>query len=184
MSDFLRDDTGRFIDGPRARVGWIPIQLTTLRELSSGGTINLAGHGGQLASDSTPILNTVNGDTDGAHRLSWASSNSDAVGFSVPLPPDLDFSQNILIKFLASMAGATDTPVFSADSYFGLADTKVEDDSTAITGTTVTEYTITIAAADIEKIGNKRTLSVELTPGAHTTDALYLFALWIEYSKI
>lgn len=163
------------------KTGFVPVPLASVRELSSGSFINAAGNGGLLASDTSPILNTINGDTDGAWRVQWAASNSDLVGFQVPLPPDLDEAANVEIHFRAAMAGATDTPVISADSYFDEGDTKVEDDSAAVTGTTFAEYTITIAAADVP--AGAQTLSVELTPGAHTTDALYITSIWVEYTR-
>lgn len=159
---------------------FLPISLMSLRELSSGSSINASGNGGLLASDTTPILDTTNGDTDGAWRLEWAASNSDSVGFQVPLPPDLDTSADVVIHLRAAMAGSTDTPVISADSYFNEGDTKVEDDSAALSSS-VQELTITIAAADVPS--GAQSLSVELTPGAHTTDILYLYAIWIEYTR-
>jgi hypothetical protein len=160
---------------------FLPIPLTSLRELTTGAIPNAAGNGGLLASDTTPIFNTINGDTDGAMRLSWAAANSDAVGFQIALPIDLDVTAALVIRFRAAMSGATDTPVISADSYFNEGDTKVEDDSGAVTGASYAEYTISIAASDIPS--NARTLSVELTPGTHATDSLYLTALWIEYQR-
>jgi hypothetical protein len=159
---------------------FIPVPLTSLRELTTGAIPNAAGNGGLLASDTTPVLNTINGDTDGALALTWAASNSDAIGFQVPLPPDHSGGA-VVIHFRAKMGGATDTPVVSADSYFDEGDTKVEDDSAAVTGTTWTEYTITLAAGDVPD--SAQTLSVELTPGAHTTDTLMISALWIEYTR-
>lgn len=163
------------------KTGFIPVSLASVRELSSGAFINASGNGGLLASDTTPILNTTNGDTDGAWRLAWAASNVDAIGFQVPLPPDLDDASNVEIHFRAAMAATNDTPVISADSYFNEGDTKVEDDSAAVTGATYAEYTITIAAADVPS--GAQTLSVELTPGAHGTDILYMTALWVEYTR-
>lgn len=162
------------------KAGFIPVPLASVRELSSGSFINAAGNGGILATDTTPILNTINGDTDGAWRLAWAASNSDLVGFQVPLPPDLDEASVVEIHLRAYMAGATDTPVISADSYFDESDTKVEDDSAALDATP-TERIITIAAADVP--AGAQTLSVELTPGAHTTDILYVTAIWVEYTR-
>lgn len=162
------------------KTGFIPVSLASVRELSTGSFINAAGNGGLLASDTTPILTTINGDTDGAWRLAWAASNSDAIGFQVPLPPDLDDAANVEIHLRAYMAGATDTPVISADSYFNEGDTKVEDDTTALDATP-TEKTITIDAGDVPS--GAQTLSVELTPGAHTTDILYVTAIWVEYTR-
>lgn len=160
--------------------GFIPVSLASVRELSSGSFINAAGNGGLLASDSTPILDTINGDTDGAWRINWASSNNDPVGFQVPLPPDLDASSDVEIHLRAAMESTTDTPVISADTYFNEGDTKVEDDSTALDDS-YTEKTITVAAADVP--AGAQTMSVELTPGAHTTDALYITAIWVEYTR-
>lgn len=163
------------------KTGFIPVSLASVRELSSGSFINAAGNGGILATDTTPILNTTNGDTDGAWRLAWAAANVDPIGFQVPLPPDLDEASNVEIHFRAAMASTNDTPVISADSYFDEGDTKVEDDSGAVTGATYAEYTITIAAADVP--AGAQTLSVELTPGAHGTDILYMTAIWVEYTR-
>lgn len=162
------------------KTGFIPVSLADVREITTGAFINAAGNGGILATDTTPILNTINGDTDGAWRLAWAASNSDAIGFQMPLPPDLDEASVVEIHLRAYMAGATDTPVISADSYFDEGDTKVEDDSTALDATP-TEKIITIAAADVP--AGAQTLSVELTPGAHTTDILYVTAIWVEYTR-
>lgn len=162
------------------KTGFIPVSLSTVRELSSGSFINAAGNGGLLASDTTPILTTINGDTDGAWRLAWAASNVDPIGFQVPLPPDLDEASVVEIHLRAYMAGATDTPVISADSYFDEGDTKVEDDSPALNATP-TERIISIAAADVP--AGAQTLSVELTPGAHGTDILYVTAIWVEYTR-
>lgn len=162
------------------KTGFIPVSLSSVRELSTGAFINAAGNGGVLASDTTPILTTINGDTDGAWRLAWAASNNDAIGFQVPLPPDLDDASDVTIHIRAYMAGATDTPVISADSYFNEGDTKVEDDCSALSATP-TEKIITIDAGDVPS--GAQTLSVELTPGAHTTDILYATAIWVEYQR-
>lgn len=163
------------------KTGFIPVPLATLREVSSNTIPNAAGNGGLLASDTTPILATTNGDTDSALRLAWAAANVDPVIFQVPLPPDLDEASAVEIHLLAAMEAANDTPVISADSYFMVGDTKVEDDSTAVTGATPAEYTITIAAGDVP--AGAQTLTVELTPGAHGTDALYVYAVWVEYVR-
>jgi hypothetical protein len=161
--------------------GFIPVPLATVRELTTGTHSDVAGNGGLLASDTTPILGAANGDTDGAWRVAWAGGNSDAIGFQVPLPPDLNDAADVVIHFRAAMAGTDDIPVISADSYFNEGDTKVEDDSGAVTGATYAEYTITIAHGDVP--AGAQTLSVELTPAAHATNALYLTAIWIEYTR-
>ena len=169
--------------GPFAKVGFLPIPLETVRELSSGSTINAAGIGGVLASDTTPIFDTVNGDTDGAFRIEWVANDVHPIAFQTVLPPDFDNSVDLKLKILAEISGSTpwDTCTVASDTYFNVADTKVED-SVAITGGDVVEWTVTIATADIP-FGAK-TVSIELTPGAHANDALYVYALWLEFEKL
>lgn len=167
--------------GSSASAGFVPVPLANVRELATGSFLNAVGLGGLLSSDSTPILNTINGDTDGAWRISWAGGNSDLVGFQVTLPSDLDDASDVVVKVRAAMAGAADAPVLALDSYFNEGDTKVEDSTAAVTGTAYAEYTATIAAADVP--AGARTLSVEITPAAHATDALYVTSIWVEYTR-
>jgi hypothetical protein len=135
----------------------------------------------RLGVSTTPVLDMANGDTDSGLLVTWVASNSDAVLFQTPLPPDLDVASDLVIHFRAKSGGATDTPTIAADSYFNEGDTKVEDVSSAL-GAAYAENTITIAAADIP--AGAQTLTVELTPGAHTTDTVVLSAIWIEYTAV
>jgi len=166
---------------------FIPIGLTGLREASgndipaidAGDTINDP-PGGILAKDTTPILEYANGDTDSALRINWAGGNSDPVVFQTALPPDLDTAADVVLHLRAAMAGTDDSPVLATDCYFNEGDTKVEDGVT-ITGASYAEYTVTIAAADVP--AGAQTMTCELTPGTHATDAQYVTALWIEYTR-
>ena len=167
----------------------IGVPLVNFREVNSNDipvisdtplTDDPAGFGGLLAKNTTPILQFANGDTDSSFQLVWAASNNDPVAFQVALPPDLDTAADLAIKFRAIMGGATDTPVVAADTYFNEGDTKVEDNSDAL-GAAWAEQTITIAAADIPT--GAKTITVELTPGAHTTDALSISSAWLEYTS-
>lgn len=161
--------------------GFIDLPLAIWREVGTNDIQNLAAHGGEMAKDSTPIFEFTNGDADSALRLRWVASDSNAIALQATLPPDFDDTADLVIHLRAAMAGTTNTPVIDCDAFFNEGDTKVEDASAAITGTTVAEYTITIAAADIP--AGAQTVSLELTPGAHTTDALYVYAIWLEYTK-
>lgn len=154
---------------------FIPVPIGSLYE--SDGTNMTA-----LTGSTAPILDMKNGDTDSVIILTWATPNVDAVIFSVALPPDIDTSADVVLHFRAAMESTNDTPTIAADSYFNEGDTKVEDTSAAVTGTSWAEYTITIAAADIP--AGAQTLTMELTPGAHGTDALYVnVAMWLEYTR-
>ena len=185
----LRGQT--FLRRPNS-TGFVPVPLTSLREVNSNDipalsdtplTSDPAGAGGILAPNTTPILEFANGDTDSCLRLNWAASNQDAVVFQVPLPPDLDTSGNVEIHLRAASASTTDAAGFDADSYFNEGDTKVEDSAAqASASATYEELTITIAATDVPS--GAQTLTVELTPQAHTTDAMYLTAVWVEYTRV
>lgn len=162
----------------------IPIDLLEWREGSSGSLQNLAAVGGLLATDSTPIANATNGDTDGTIRLNWAASDSNPIICQKALP-DLDGALALELHVIAKMTKAggslVDTPTLSLDSYFagpGVTSAKITDVSSAVGAQTYTEYVITIAAADIDDAAV--TASFELTPGAHTTDSLQVCATWLE----
>ena len=158
----------------------INVPLASLRETASDDIINAAGIGGTLSKDSTPNLEFTNADTDSAIRLDWAAANVDPVTFQAIIPEDYDEGSNITLNVLAAMAGATDIPVLDIDSFFDTGDTKVSDATGAVTGVTVATYTATIAAADIP--ASAKTVSIEITPAAHGTDVLYVYALWLEYT--
>jgi len=153
---------------------FLPVPLTGLME---GDATNVVG---PLKDDTTPVLDMANGDTDSGLVVTWAASNNDPVLFQTPLPPDLDTTEDLVIHLRAKSGGATDTPTIASDAYFNEGDTKVEDVSAALSAS-YAEKTITIAAADIPS--GAQTLTVELTPGAHTTDTVVMSALWIEYTK-
>lgn len=193
MNSYQDPTRFRELDGPKSATGWIPINLGNLREINSndipvmsdsplGG--DPAGFGGLLCKNTTPILEYVNGDTDSAFRLRWAASNVDKVAFATSLPPDIDWSQGLTLRVWAAMGGATDTPTLTIESFFGKGDTKVTSTSGAITGTTETTYTVTIAYANLETNDKKRFASIEITPGAHGTDTLLIYAICLEYSRV
>lgn len=132
----------------------------------------------RLGVGTTPSLDMANGDTDSGLIATWAASNSDAVLFQRALPPRFDVASDLVIHFRGKMGGATDTPTIASDAYFNEGDTKVEDVSSAM-GAAYAENTITIAAADIP--AGAQTVTVELTPGAHTTDTLIISSIWMEW---
>lgn len=160
--------------------GFLPVPLTTVREAPSNAIPNTTANGGVLSSNTAPILNLTDGDTDSALRINWALTETDAIVFQIPLPPDLDAGSDLVIHLRSAAGGATDTITINSDSYFNEGDTKVED-SVSVSGTAYAEKEITIAAADIPS--GAQTFTCELTPGAHATDALYITAIWVEYQK-
>lgn len=182
MTIGYQDIRWRTLDGPKANTGYISIPLQDLRKVTSNDIIAVASVGGVLAKDTTPIFEYKATSTDGALRLNWAATVVVHVAYQIALPGDLDPSQAINMRFLAAMAGATDTPTFSTDVYFNVGGTKRTNATTAVTGTTPAVYTASIAASQIPTL--PWTMSCEITPAAHGTDALFLYALWLEYSKL
>jgi hypothetical protein len=152
---------------------FIPIPLTSLMEGDASNTVAFLGPA------TTPVLDMANGDTDSGLVVTWEASNSDPVLINTPLPPDMDVTEDLVLHLRAKSGGSTDTPTIASDAYFNEGDTKVEDVSAAL-GASVAELTITIAAADIP--AGAQTLTVELTPGAHTTDTVVISAAWLEYT--
>ncbi len=179
--DFYTDGTtnGLILTGPT--IGKLDLNLGSLREIVTNDIDTSANHGGILTSDSTPTYARVNGATDKALRVSWASSNSDEVQFPpMFMPPDLDETQDVIIHLLARMSGATDTPTIDVQVFDGIGDTEMGG-ATAALSSTLAELTVTISAADIS--GHPTGfLNISLVPGAHTTDILELYAAWAEYT--
>lgn len=178
----LTIEEGGIVNDQRAiNKGVIPIGIFNTRLLTTNAFLNTI-EAGTPDGNTNPSLQRVNAATDKQARLAWAASNSDEIQFpSFVYPPDLDDASDIEVHFLAAMAGATDTPVLTVGFFEGVGDTDAGGATSAVTGTTLTEYTRTIAAADVG--AHPKVATVTVTPGAHTTDILYLYACWIEYTK-
>ena len=163
--------------------GYIPLFLPTARILASDVTTALAvasGNGGNLALDTAPIFERVNGATDIQFRLRWAAGSAVEVQWQFPYPPDLDDTADLTVNLLANMAGATDTPTISVKYFEGVGDTTAGG-ATGALSTTVAQVSRTITAANIGAYPN--VASVSLVPGTHGTDALHLYGAWIEYTR-
>ncbi len=156
----------------------IAMDITTWLE-NDGDAI--AADGGILSSGSEPILEYINGDTNSCLRLSWVANDVTPIVRSVGIPQDMNVGADLLIKFRAAMSDTNDTCVISCDAYFNELDSKVEDDSAAVTGTGYADYTITIAHADIPVGAEVATF--ELTPAAHANDALYITHIRADYTS-
>lgn len=160
--------------------GYIPLPLGWAREAVTNAIPNTAANGGLLASDTTPILERVNGATDKKQRINWAASNSDEITWDFPYPPDLDDTAAVTVNLLMVMAGATDTPTVAVSYFEGVGDTNAGGNTTALSNT-LTHKTVTIAAGDVGAYPTGA--SVGVVVGAHTTDACYLYGAWITYTR-
>lgn len=160
--------------------GYIALPLTGWREVSSNDITNAAGNGGVLATDTTPALEYVNGDTDSQIRILWAAGNADPIACQVTLPPDLDRTRDVVLHMRALSGGLNDSPVMDIDTFFDEGDAKVSD-ATDLIQDNIVNASATIAAADIP--ADATTMSLEMTPGAHASETLAVFATWITYTR-
>ncbi len=162
-------------------VGFIPLDITSLREIASNDIQNLAAIGGLLAKDSVPILERTNAATDKSLRVHWIVNGLEEVQFPpVPMPPDLNSAIDMTVHLVAE-SGSTDTPVIDVQVWDGVGDTEMGGNTGAIADA-ITEVTVTIANVNVS--GNPLGfLNIGLVPGAHTTDPIFLYGAWIEYTK-
>jgi hypothetical protein len=162
-------------------VGFIPLDLGSLREIATNEIGNTAADAGVLSSDSTPALIRVNLATDKAARVLWVATNVDEVTFPpIPKPPDMDTSQPFTIHLMAYMESTNDTPTIDVQVFDGVGDTEMGGPTAALDDS-LAELTVTVVAANVA--APPGFINISLVPGAHGTDDLYLNAAWIEYVR-
>jgi len=168
----------------------IPLDIAALRIIDGDEIHNLAAIGGLLAEDSNPRLLRTDTSTDPLMRVLWTAENDEIEVQFPPLivPPDLDASENVIFHAIASREDTTDdcqVDVHAFQTGVGAyaADTEMGGKWAALDGAAaeLQERTVTLDAADIAVAPSILTLS--LVPDAHTTDDLYLYAAWIEYTR-
>lgn len=171
--------------------GTIILDITALREIGTD-TANEIGdaadgtaadpYGGILAADLAPSLKRVNLATDKALRVVWPGGNVAEMQFpTVPMPPDLDETVDLTIHVVAKMDAAGDVPTIDIQVFDGIGDTEMGG-NTASLSSTLTEQVVTIANANIT--GNPLGFfNISLIPATHATQAVELYAAWIEYTR-
>lgn len=165
--------------GAALRTGVIPLPLAQAREIGTNDIINAAGVGGILSKDSTPILERTNAATDKSLRINWAAGNADELHWQVHLPLDVDKGSPLYVKARAKMGGSTDTPTLAVGFWKGVGDANAGGATEALSATEATVQR-KIAAADH---GGEGAASITLVPGTHANDAVYLYDVWIEYTR-
>lgn len=169
--------------GANLGTGFIDLPLGTWRLVASNDYPAIAvasGNGGNLGVDTAPKLIRVNAATDKKARIQWASSSSVEIMVDFAYPPDWDDTANVIVNILANMGGATDTPTLTVGYFEGVGDSDAGG-ATAALSATVAHVTRTITAANIGAYPNAA--SIQITPGAHTTDACNILGAWITYTR-
>lgn len=163
--------------------GFIPLPLNSWRLVSSNDVPVIAvasGNGGQLASDTAPKLIRVNAATDKALRILWASSSSIEIFNQFYYPPDMDVTATYTVNLRMGKDTNTDSTVTVTVGLFeGVGDTTRGAATAALGAAAVATYTATITPTT----GHPNFAAVTLTPGTHTTDAIYLYEAWVTYTK-
>ncbi len=179
----LTIEEGAIINDQRSiNRGFIPIDIFSNRLLSTNAFLNTI-EAGTADGNTAPSLARVNGATDKAARLVMAANTTDEIQFHpIPLPPDLDDAADMTVHILAGKGTNTDTTnTIDVQVFFGLGDTECGGATAAMNATAVTEYPVTIAAADV--LAHPNVMNISLVPGAHANDAIHIYAMWVEYTK-
>lgn len=165
------------------KTGFIPIDITSAREIASNAIQNLAAHGGIMAVDSQPDLARINGATDKALRITWAATEVDEIQFPpLAIPPDYDNSGALTIHLLVYKDANMDTgAVIDVQAFSGVGDTEMGGNTAAITETAAAEKSVSLTGANVG--AHPGVLNISLVPGTHANDALYLLAAWAEYTR-
>ena len=168
--------------GANLAKGHIPLSTFTARIISANEIQDTTEAGIPDGNTAGPRIDRINAATDKGGRLIWAATEVNELQFEpFAYPGDLDDTAALTFHMIAAMAGVSDTPTVGVAYFEGVGDTDAGGNTGAVTGTTPTEYTRTIAAGDIGAHPNFA--SIVLTPAAHGTDALYIYAAWVEYNR-
>ena len=170
--------------------------------LSAQKIINLP-LGAWTEQDGTALADFVDGASttpgwsagDEGFGIRWNNhANPDPISTSVPIPPDLDETANVVMHILAAKTGATlgdavtwlveafnniDGALYDADADFGGTSSAMTGDATA---KTVQEETLTLAAANISAAPGAITFTLQPTDGTLGTDDVILLGVWLEYT--
>jgi hypothetical protein len=163
---------------------WVPLPLGDLREVAANAIQNIAANGGILASDTTPVLERVNGATDKALRVRWVAGNVDeCIWGAIPLPPAAEAANVANVHTWFEKDANANTVTCDVQAFLGKGDTEMGAPTSTI-GQTLAKYVTTLAAADMAAFGASSFLNLALVPSAHAGDALHLYGAGIEFETL
>lgn len=165
-------------------VNMVTVPISVFRECSSGDVGNLAGHGTILASDSEPSLEGIG--TSYLQAITWATGNTDAICGNIMLPPNFSGASDVTINLIVGKSAAgDDVPTFGVITNWtavgqAVASADVTDTSAAIVANALTQSLATTVTADGVP-DDAVAVSLNLTPGAHDSEVVYLIGVQIVY---
>lgn len=184
----LLNDLARFISAPGADVlkallnskGSVPVPLGAIT-LEDGTALTLqattvTGYS-QLSNKELVINIPINTNPAGGKAL----------GFSVATPVDLDIAYPVEVHVLVGKAAALDSLTLDCEVYPCAADDTGNADiqATAATALTQAASELTFVCTASSMLAPPSSLSVVLTlGGTNDGDAVYIYGVWIEYTKL
>lgn len=164
----------------KSAFGFIELKLEDFRKITTNDiSASGAADGGVLSFDTAPKLIRINAATDKGERILWAASSSVEIATTFMYPPDLDESVAFTVNLRCKMSGAIDTPTVAIGVWEGIGGGDIGTAATAALSSTLA----TKAAPVTPGSPYPQFAAVTITPGAHTTDALELYRVWILYKK-
>lgn len=159
--------------------GYLLPALHDFREADANADVGaIAANGGILASDTTPIMRGAAGLI--TQEISWAASNSDPITCELPLPPDFDGRSDVTVELKVN-SGTTDPATFTVASSWDGGATVTDTATDGAKSATTHKVTTIISKDDIPD--NAEHLTLLLTPGAHTTNAIQLQGVRLLFTK-
>ena len=166
---------------------------------SSQAFLNLP-MGSWAEQDGTALAGFASGDSttpgisagDESFGVRWNNhANPDPISMSVPIPPDLDASQDVVVHMLYAQTGANDTITWTVGAFNNVVNVDYQGDAdfggatagnAPETNTTV-EATRTLAAANVTGSPCVLVLTLQPTAGTLGTDDAILLGVWLEYTR-
>jgi len=111
---------------------------------------------------------------------------TDAISATVPLPPDLDAGQDVKIHVLAGKSADLDALTLDAEAYFcavgDVANADAQDTAAQTIVAGVSELVFVCGNDGV--LAPPSSLSIVLTQGGtNDGDAVYIYSVWLEYTK-
>lgn len=162
--------------------GFIPLDITQLRIIAAN-VIGNTTEGMLLDGNTAPSLQRVNSATDKALRVIWAASSSIECQFPpIPKPPDMDGTAELRVHLMLGKDTNTDNTVtIDVQVFDGVGDTECGAATAALAAAALAEYSAAVAHGDLAE--HPGFINISLVPGTHTTDAIWLYAAWVEYTR-
>ena len=176
----------RSIGGPGAAVlhewmkagGFIPIPLISFTKVDGTAMTKQAttvvGFA-QLASKESVINIPVN-----------AAAGNESLSATVPLPPDLDAGKDVKIHVLVGKAADNDVLTLDAEAFFCAVGDTANADAQDTAAQTITEAAseLVFTCGNDGVLAPPSSLSIVLTlGGTNDGDAVYIYSVWLEYTK-